>query len=136
MRELSEEMEHAEELARRERAKPSKNKFQTITEQTKEEDLELMRHAIAQQHFDGLWNLDDATMKKWTSKSIHEFEQMENSAVLITVIAIPVLEGRFASLSVLWFGVVQKARTCLIGSLNNDATRLDHLLEKIRKQPE
>ena len=136
MRALLVRMEHVEELAREERAKPSKNKFQTIAEQTKEEDLELVRHVIAQQHFDGLWNVDDATTKKLTGKSINEFEQVENSAVLTTAIVILVFEGRFASLSVLWLGVVQKERQRLTNILNNEPTQLDHLLGKIRKQLE
>ena len=134
MQELSKEIQRVKQFVREERANPSKNKFQTITEQTKQEDLELIRHIIAQQNFDGSWNVDDATIKKLTGKSINDFEQLENSAVLITAIIIVVFEGRFASLSILWFGVVQKARQCLSDILNNDTTQLDNLLERIQKQ--
>ena len=118
---------------RQQQIQPSKNRFQQVTEQTKDEDLELVRHIIAQQQFDGLWNVDERTIEKLTSKSLADFEQMENNTtVLITAVIIAAFEERFASLSSLWHGVVQKARARLIQLLNNDKAQLDELLAKIR----
>ncbi|CAF1045856.1 unnamed protein product [Didymodactylos carnosus] len=100
-------------------------------------DQDIVRHLINKQKFDGLWSLDSQDVKNLTGKTLADFLS-ENSQidhhVLVSAIIIAVLETRFAALTTMWYGVVQKARKCLTDLLRIDSKNLDQLLENIRKQ--
>ncbi|CAF4005964.1 unnamed protein product [Rotaria sp. Silwood1] len=100
-------------------------------------DQDIVRYLINKQKFDGLWSLDSQDVKNLTGKTLVDF-QTQNSQVdhhvLVSAIIIAVLETRFAALTTMWYGVVQKARKRLIDLLGTDSKNLDQLLENIRKQ--
>jgi hypothetical protein len=89
---------------------------------------------IKKQKFDGRWELDDSHLQHLTGKPLATFSSPSNPELLLSVIVIVALETRFASLSTLWFGVVQKARKRLLDLLGNDQKRLDSLLDNILQQ--
>jgi hypothetical protein len=99
---------------------------------TNNEDI--VRHLIDKQKFDGSWDLDSKSIEQLTGKPLNVFQHLTNNQVLISAIVITVLETRFASLSSMWHGVVQKARKRLVDLLGKDIKKLDTLLEDIRKQ--
>jgi hypothetical protein len=95
---------------------------------------DIVRHLIDKQKFDGSWDLDSKSIEQLTGKPLTVFQHLTNNQVLISAIVIAVLETRFASLSSMWHGVVQKARKRLVDLLGKDIKNLDTLLEDIRKQ--
>jgi stringent starvation protein B len=95
---------------------------------------DIVRHLIDKQKFDGSWDLDSKSIGQLTGKPLTVFQHLTNNQVLISAIVIAVLETRFASLSSMWHGVVQKARKRLVDLLGKDIKKLDTLLEDIRKQ--
>ncbi|CAF3121684.1 unnamed protein product [Rotaria socialis] len=97
------------------------------------DDHSVVRFLIDRQNFDGLWDLDSKTMEKLVGRSLSVFSSSYNHQVLISAIIIIILETRYSSLSVLWYGVVQKARKCLVDLLDNDTNRLESLFEPIRQ---
>jgi hypothetical protein len=99
---------------------------------TNNEDI--VRHLIDKQKFDGSWDLDSKSIEQLTGKPLNVFQHLTNNQVLISAIVITVLETRFASLSSMWHGVVQKARKRLVDLLGKNIKKLDTLLEDIRKQ--
>jgi hypothetical protein len=99
---------------------------------TNNEDI--VRHLIDKQKFDGSWDLDSKSIEQLTGKPLTVFQHLTNNQILISAIVIAVLETRFASLSSMWHGVVQKARKRLFDLLDKDIKKLDTLLEDIRKQ--
>ncbi len=131
----SAEMRYAEELLRKEHEKKqSSKKSREITRKDNQGDLDIVRDIIAQQDFDGLWKVDEKLIEKLIGKSLSEFQQLTNTEVLISAIIVIVLETRFASLSSMWYGVVQKTRKRLLDMLNKDSVKFNTLLEDIRKQ--
>ncbi|CAF0735625.1 unnamed protein product [Didymodactylos carnosus] len=131
----SAEMRYAEELLREEHEKKqSSKKSREITRKDNQGDLDIVRDIIAQQDFDGLWKVDEKFIEKLIGKSLLEFQQLTNTEVLISAIIVIVLETRFASLSSMWYGVVQKARKRLLDMLDKDSVKFNTLLEDIRKQ--
>jgi hypothetical protein len=117
----------------------SKNKKKTAleTEIWPSNDQDIVRYLINKQKFDGLWNLDSQVIKNLTGQTLAEFLQENNQVdhqVLVSAIIIAVLETRFAVLTTMWYGVVQKARKRLVDLLGTDSKILDQLLENIRKQ--
>jgi hypothetical protein len=99
---------------------------------TNNEDI--VRHLIDKQKFDGSWDLDSKSIEQLTGKPLTVFQHLTNNQILISAIVIAVLETRFASLSSMWHGVVQKAHKRLVDLLGKDIKKLDTLLEDIRKQ--
>ncbi|CAF2148911.1 unnamed protein product [Rotaria magnacalcarata] len=97
------------------------------------DDHGVVRFLIDKQNFDGLWDLDSKTIEKLVGRSLSVFSSSYNHQVLISAIIIIILETRYSSLSVLWYGVVQKARKCLVNLLDNDTNRLESLFEHIRQ---
>jgi stringent starvation protein B len=95
---------------------------------------DIVRHLIDKQKFDGSWDLDSKSIEQLTGKPLTVFQHLTNNQVLISAIVIAVLETRFASLSSMWHGVVQKARKRLVDLLGKNIKKLDTLLEDIRKQ--
>ena len=92
---------------------------------------------INKQKFDGLWNLNDDTIKNLTGKSLSVFQSADpniNDQILVSVIIIIMLETKFAGFSSLWHGVVQKARKRIIDLMKKDSKNFDTLIEDIRKQ--
>jgi hypothetical protein len=117
----------------------SKNKKKTVleTEIWPSNDQDIVRYLINKQKFDGLWDLDSQVIKNLTGKTLAEFLQENNQVdhqILVSAIIIAVLETRFAVLTTMWYGVVQKARKRLVDLLGTDSKILDQLLENIRKQ--
>ncbi|UJR18728.1 hypothetical protein I4U23_005635 [Adineta vaga] len=94
---------------------------------------DIVRHLIAQQKFDGSWDLDSESIKQLTGHSLSIFQQLANNQIIVSAIVIAVLETRFAAFSSLWYGVVLKARQRLFYLLGNDSNKLDALLAEIRK---
>ena len=97
-------------------------------------DENIVRYLIKKQKFDGRWELDDSHLQQLAGKSLAAFSSTSNAELLLSAIVIVALETRFASLSTLWFGVVQKARQRLLDLLGSDQKQLDALLENIREQ--
>lgn len=97
-------------------------------------DENIVRYLISKQKFDGLWNLDGGQIEKLTGKSLTPFPKVSNDQMLIAAIVVVVLETRFASLSSMWRGVVQKARKRLMDLLGKDMEKLGELLSDIRQE--
>jgi hypothetical protein len=100
-------------------------------------DQDIVRYLINKQKFDGLWDLDSQAIMNLTGKTLVEFQSVNSQVdrhVLVSAIVISVLETRFASLSTMWYGVVQKARKRLIDLLGTELKNVDQLLENILKQ--
>ncbi|CAF3589769.1 unnamed protein product [Adineta steineri] len=97
-------------------------------------DEDIVRYLIHKQKFDGSWQLDENDIQRLTGKPMTTFQQMANNEILISAIVISILEVRFASLSSMWHGIVQKARKHLLDCLGKDTNKLNTLLENIRKQ--
>jgi hypothetical protein len=131
---LSLEMHCVEALQRYEHEKRSSKKSRTVARDVDQGEQDIIRHVINKQKFDGLWDVDTKIIEQLTGKSLSDFQQLNNIEVLISAIIIVVLETRFASLSSMWYGIVQKARKRLINMLGKDNDKLDTLLEEIRKQ--
>ena len=128
------EIHRVEKQLRQEHSKQSSKKSQKFIRKYDQQDLDIVRRIIAEQKFDGLWNLEANMIEQLTGKPLSEFQQLTNTEMLISAIVIVVLETRFASLSSMWYGVVQKARTCLLNMLGKDNQKLATLLEDIQKQ--
>ncbi|CAF0827662.1 unnamed protein product [Adineta ricciae] len=100
-------------------------------------DQDIVRFLINKQMFDGLWDFDSEDIKNLTKKTLDEFTCGNNQIdqlVLVSIIVIAVLEARFGALTMMWHGVVQKARKRLINSLGKDSKYLEQILENIHKQ--
>ncbi|CAF3940942.1 unnamed protein product [Adineta steineri] len=97
-------------------------------------DENIVRYLIDKQKFDGSWQLDENDIQRLTGKPMTTFQQIANNEVLISAIVISILEVRFASLSSMWHGIVQKARKHLLDCLGKDTNKLNTLLENIRQQ--
>ncbi|CAF3098121.1 unnamed protein product [Rotaria sp. Silwood2] len=97
-------------------------------------DQNIVRYLINKQKFDGLWDLDAKDIEQLTGKPLTRFTPSDNKQILISAIVIVAFEIRFAALSTMWHGVVQKARKRLLDLLGKDAKRLESLLENIRQQ--
>jgi hypothetical protein len=98
------------------------------------ENQDIVRQLISEQKFDGLWNMNSTSIEQLIRKLLTNFQQLADAQVLTSAIIIVVIEIRFASLSSMWYGVVQKARKRLIDILDKNNEKLDTLLENIRKQ--
>ena len=97
-------------------------------------DKDIVRRLISEQQFDGRWNLDSTTIQQLTGKPLASFSPSGDQQVVISAIVIVALETRFASFSAMWYGVVQKARKCLLDLLGKDEKKLHDLLEHVRQQ--
>ncbi|CAF4679706.1 unnamed protein product [Rotaria sp. Silwood1] len=97
-------------------------------------DQNIVRYLINKQKFDGLWDLDAKSVEQLTGKPLTSFPSFNNQQVLISAIVVVALETRFATMSTMWHGVVQKARKRLLDLLGKDAKQLQSLLENIRQQ--
>ena len=97
-------------------------------------DADIVRRLINEQSFDGLWNFDATQIEQLTGKELSNFPQSYDAKWVISAIIIVTLETRFASLSSLWFGVVQKARKHLTDLLGKDANKLNDLLNEIKQK--
>ncbi|CAF1023006.1 unnamed protein product [Adineta steineri] len=97
------------------------------------DNQDIVRYLVSKQKFDGSWNLDSKSIEKLTGKPLSDFQQSTNNQILVSAIVIVVLETRFAALSSIWHGIVQKARKRLIDLLGKDSKALESLLEDIRK---
>jgi len=95
-------------------------------------DEDIVRHLIAKQKFDGLWDLTDKEVETLTGKQLDRFPQGYNQQILISAIIVVLLEIRFSSFSSMWHGVVQKARKRLMKSVGDDMKKLEDLLDGIR----
>ncbi|CAF3464062.1 unnamed protein product [Rotaria sp. Silwood1] len=98
------------------------------------DDENIVRYLINKQKFDGLWDLDANDIELLTGKPLTSFTPFNNKQILISAIIIVVLETRFATMSIMWHGTVQKARKHLFDLLGKDAKELELLLENIRQQ--
>ncbi|CAF0841873.1 unnamed protein product [Rotaria sordida] len=112
---------------------------QSLIDQDKSEawpigDQNIVRYLINKQKFDGLWDLNTKSIEQLTGKSLTNFPSFNNQQILITAIVVVALETRFATMSTMWHGVVQKARKRLLDLLGKDAKQLQSLLESIRQQ--
>ena len=65
---VSSQIRHAEILLRQEREKQSSKKSRMTIRNHNEKDLEIVRRIIAEQKFDGLWNIDVKFVEKLTRK--------------------------------------------------------------------
>ncbi|UJR19056.1 hypothetical protein I4U23_022187 [Adineta vaga] len=111
------------------------NNFSTqTTDLSVTNDEDIVRYLINKQKFDGSWQIDENNIEKLTKKPLTTFTHMANKEILLSSIIIAILETRFASLSSMWYGIVQKARKYLLNLLGNDMTKLNKLLEDVRKQ--
>jgi hypothetical protein len=97
-------------------------------------DDEWVRHLISEQKFNGMWDLSDEAVQRLTGKARTHFSSTETSEIVTTALVIAVLEGRFASHSSLWYGVVQKARQQLLKAVDNDRTRVNTILNLLSQQ--
>ena len=95
---------------------------------------DIVQKLISKQKFNGSWDIDSKGIENLLGKSLPDFPQWPNTEVLRSAIVIAVLETRFASLSSMWYGLVQKARKYLNDILIKDNKKLDTLLEDIKKQ--
>jgi hypothetical protein len=130
----SDKINYAETLLRQERKKHSSRKSQQVVRNDNQKDLDIVRHIIAEQKFDGLWNMDVKFVEQLTGKSLTEFQQLDDTEMLMSAIIIVMLETRFASLVSMWYGVVQKARKRLLDMLDGDTDKFTTLLDDIQKQ--
>ncbi|CAF3952894.1 unnamed protein product, partial [Rotaria sp. Silwood1] len=103
-------------------------------EEWPKDDENIVRYLIKKQKFDGLWDLTAENVEKLIGKSLSSFSSNTNQEMLITVIIIVVLETQYNKFSVMWHGVVEKARKRLLDLLSNDIKQLELLLENIRQQ--
>jgi hypothetical protein len=97
-------------------------------------DENIVRYLIRKQQLDGRWDLDASDIQQLTGKPLASFSSFTDPQLIVSAIVIFTLETRFASLSTLWFGVVQKARKRLLDLLGNDRKKLAALLDYIRQQ--
>ncbi|CAF2727638.1 unnamed protein product [Rotaria sp. Silwood2] len=98
------------------------------------DDQNIVRYLIGKQKFDGLWDLDVTDIEHLTGQSLTSFPSSNNKQILISAIVIVALETRFASLLIMWYGVVQKGRKRLLDLLDKDVKQLESLLKDIRQQ--
>ncbi|CAF3430160.1 unnamed protein product [Rotaria sp. Silwood2] len=98
------------------------------------EDQNIVRYLINKQKFDGLWDLNEKDIEKLTGKSFTNFSQIENPKVAMLAIVIVTLETRYSALSLMWHGVIHKARKRLLELLGNNADQLRSILEMVRQQ--
>ncbi|CAF1273120.1 unnamed protein product [Adineta steineri] len=111
----------------------------SITNEKAKEDAwptdnqDIVRYLVSKQKFNGSWDFDSKSIEKLTGKPLSDFQQSTNNQILVSAIVITVLETRFAALSSIWHGIVQKARKRLIDLLGKDSKALESLLEDIRK---
>jgi predicted nucleic acid-binding Zn-ribbon protein len=131
---LSSEMHYVEALQRYEHEKRPSKKSRAVVRNDDQGEQDIVRHLIHQQKFDGLWDVDAKVIVQLTGKSLSDFQQLDNTEMLMSAIIIVVLETHFTSLSSMWYGIVQKARKRLIDMLDKDNNKLDALLDDIRKQ--
>jgi hypothetical protein len=110
----------------------AKKKVEEDAWPTNEQDI--VRYLINKQKFDGCWDFDSKIIEQLTGKALNDFKQTTNNEILVTAIVVTVLEKRFASLSSMWHGIVQKARKRLIDLLGKDMNKLHSLFENINKQ--
>ncbi|CAF5003228.1 unnamed protein product, partial [Rotaria sp. Silwood1] len=94
----------------------------------------IIRYLISKQKFDGSWDLDAKDVEHLTGKPLRSFPTSNSKQILTSAIVIVTLETRFATMSTLWYGVVQKARKRLFNLLGKDVKKLESLLENIRQQ--
>ena len=94
----------------------------------------MVRRLVAQQKFNGLWDIDVDLIELLKGKTLSEFQEFTDTQMLITALSIVILVARFASLSSMWYGVVQKARKCLLDMFDKDTIKLNILFEDIRKK--
>ncbi|CAF1140071.1 unnamed protein product [Rotaria sp. Silwood1] len=94
----------------------------------------IIRYLISKQKFDGSWDLDAKDVEHLTGKPLRSFPASNSKQILTSAIVIVTLETRFATMSTLWYGVVQKARKRLFNLLGKDVKKLESLLENIRQQ--
>ena len=96
-----------------------------IIDLTSTGDEDIVRYLIKEQKFDGRWDLDGSLIQQLTGKRLASFSSSADPQLLLSTIIIVTLETRFALLSTLWFGVVQKARKrlrwILWASIRNDS---------------
>ncbi|CAF1362603.1 unnamed protein product [Adineta ricciae] len=97
-------------------------------------DEDIVRYLIDKQKFNGSWQLDETDIQKLTGKPWNVFQYIAPNEVLTSAIIILILETRFTSFSMMWHGIAQKARTYLLDLLDKDMTKVNALLEDIRKQ--
>ena len=112
----------------------TRSSIQVINYSRPTDDEDIVRYLIKEQTLDGRWDRDASFIQHLTGKSLPSFSPTTDPEVLLSAIVIVTLETRFASLSTLWFGVVQKARKYLLILLANDRQQLDSLLDRIRQQ--
>ncbi|CAF1678647.1 unnamed protein product [Adineta ricciae] len=118
---------------------PQNTPFQTFiptsaTDLSVMRDEDIVRYLIDKQKFNGSWQLDETDIQKLTGKPWNVFQHIAPNEVLTSAIIILILETRFTSFSMMWHGIVQKARTSLLDLLGKDMTKVNALLEDIRKQ--
>ena len=100
-------------------------------------DEDIVRYLIKKQRFNGLWDLGDEVIMNLTGKPLSAFQPGDmdiNAQLLLSSIIVIVLETRFAALSSLWHGVVQKARKQIHNLVTQDSKDFNRLVENIRKQ--
>lgn len=132
---LSSEMQYLQTLQRYEYEKQSSKKSRTVVVRNDDQgEQDIVRQLIHQQKFSSLWDIDEKMIVQLTGKSLADFEQCSDPTILMSAIVIVVLETRFASLSSMWHGIVQKMRKRLIDMLDKDPNQLNALLDNIRKQ--
>lgn len=99
-------------------------------------DRDIVRRLIDEQKFDGVWDLDAQAVNSLTGKTLDDFRAANSRIdhqVLVSAIVVAVLETRFATLTTMWHGIVQKARKRLIDLLRSDSQELEQLLNNVRK---
>jgi hypothetical protein len=131
---LRSDIDRIEALRRYEHEKQSSKKSKVISGNNDEKDKDIIRQVISEQKFDGLWEIDTKIIQQLTGKLLSDFQSVENSEILVTAIIMLVIETRFASLSSMWYGVIQKARVRLLNIFENNNDRLENLLKSIREQ--
>ena len=133
-KDLSSEIGYATLLQRYEHEKRSSKNSKLTAPNDDHKNQDIIHQVIIKQKFDGLWDVDEKIIEQLTSKSLSHFRQLEITRMFVSAIIVVAFETRFASLSSLWYGVVQKTRKRLLTMLENDKSKLDNLLENIRKQ--
>ncbi len=131
---LSSEMHYVEALQRYEHEKRPSKKSRAVVRNDDQGEQDIVRHLIHQHKFDGLRDVDVKVIVQLIGKSLSDFQQLDNTEMLMSAIIIVVLETHFTSLSSMWYGIVQKPGKRLIDMLDKDNTKLDALLDDIRKQ--
>ena len=130
----SSKMRSAEAFLRHAKKKQSSKNLSDVARKHAQGDLDTVRHIIAQQKFNGLWDTDVNVSELLKGKTLSEFQDFTKTQVLITAIIVMLLETHFATLSSMWYGVVQKARKCLLDLFDKDTIKLDTLFNDIRKK--